>query len=180
MNRSLVFLPLVILMAFTLGCQDQQALAELEGMKAQAAVEEQNRELVLSFFEAWGNGDFDALDDFCSPDLRFYFPSNNPDPMSLEELKAFATVYRKAIHNINWTMEELIVSGDKVVMRFIERGTHEGEFMGIPASGNRYEASGIGISRIEDGRIVEQWEDFDMLGFMQQLGMELRPAAVEE
>jgi predicted ester cyclase len=52
--------------------------------------------------------------------------------------------------------------------------------MGIPASGNRYEASGIGISRIEDGRIVEQWEDFDMLGFMQQLGMELRPAAVEE
>jgi hypothetical protein len=68
MNRSLVFLPLVILMAFTLGCQDQQALAELEGMKAQAA----DRELVLSFFEAWGNGDFDASDDFCSPDLRFY------------------------------------------------------------------------------------------------------------
>ena len=64
MNRSLVFLPLVILMAFTLGCQDQQGLAELEGMKAQAVVEEQNRELVLSFFEAWGNGDFDVLDDF--------------------------------------------------------------------------------------------------------------------
>ena len=180
MKRSFVFLPVVILMSFSLGCQNQQAVAEFEEMKAQAEVEEQNRELVLSFFEAWGKGDFDAVDDYCSPDLKFYFPSNNPNPISRGELKDFAKAYREAIHSIEWTMEEMIASGDKVVMRFVERGTHVGEFMGIPATGNTYEASGIGITRIEDGRIVEQWEDFDMLGMMQQLGMELRPAAEEE
>jgi steroid delta-isomerase-like uncharacterized protein len=180
MKGSLASVLLIVLLCCVWGCQGQEDLAELEAFKAQARTEEQNRELALSLFEAWGKGDFDALDDYCSPDLRFYFPSNNPNPMSLGELKDFAKVYREAIHSIEWTMEEMIASGDKVVMRFVERGTHEGEFMGIPATGNTYEVSGIGIMRIENGRIVEQWEDFDMLGMMQQLGMELKPAAAEE
>ena len=63
MNRSLVFLPLVILMAFTLGCQDQQALAELEGMKAQAEVEEQNKEVVLESIRGIDAQDFESLRD---------------------------------------------------------------------------------------------------------------------
>jgi predicted ester cyclase len=62
-----------------------------------------------------------------------------------------------------------------VVNRWIWKGTHEGEFMGIPPTGIKLEMGGIGIARIETGKIVEEWEDYDMLGMMMQLGMELKP-----
>ena len=77
-------------------------------------------------------------------------------------------------------MEELIATEDKTIIRFIERGTHEGEFMGIPATGNKYESSGILINRIENGKIVEQREELDILGLYQQLGMELKPKEGEK
>jgi len=60
------------------------------------------------------------------------------------------------------------------------RGTHEGEFRGIPATGNKVEVSGIMMTRIENGIIVEDKEEADMLGFMQQLGMELKPKEGEK
>jgi steroid delta-isomerase-like uncharacterized protein len=180
MNRSLVFLPLVILMAFTLGCQDQQALAELEEMKAQAEVEEQNKALVTRYVEAWNTGDFEAFKEVLAPDYAYYLPSRSTKPMSLEETIEMGKMLQKAFPDISWSMEELIATEDKVIIRVIERGTHEGEFMGIPATGNKYETSEISISRIENGKIVEQREELDKLGLYQQLGMELSPAVVEE
>ena len=171
---------LALILCFMVGCQDKEAMAELEAMKAQAEVEEQNKELARKMIEAWGKGDFVAYKEMLAPDFVFYFPSNSPKPMSLEELIEFAKMYRKAIADISWSMEELIATEDKIIIRFIERGTHEGEFMGIPATGNKYETSGILISRIVNGKVVEQREEFDMMGFMQQLGMELKPKEAEK
>jgi steroid delta-isomerase-like uncharacterized protein len=180
MKRSLVFLPLVILMAFTLGCQDQQALAELEEMKAQAEVEEENIELVRKVLEAWSRGDVEAFEELVTPDYAFYYPSGNPNPMSREETIELLMMFRTSFPDITWSMEQIFAVGDEVIFSFIQRGTHEGEFQGIPATGNRVEGSGILITRIENGKVAEHREEFDMLGIMQQLGMELRPAAVEE
>ena len=70
----------------------------------------------------------------------------------------------------------MIAEGDKVATRFTVTGTQQGEWMGIPASGNKFEVGGILIVRIENGKIVEQREDADLLGLMQQLGMELKPS----
>ena len=136
---------------------------------------ERNKELTLKMMEAWGKGDFETYKALLAPDFRFHYPSNNPNPMSVEDLIDFAKMYRKAIADISWSLEEIIAAEDKIVMRFIERGTHVGEFMGVPATDNKYETSGILISRIENGKVAEQREDFDMLGLMQQLGMELKP-----
>ena len=60
------------------------------------------------------------------------------------------------------------------------RGTHQGEFAGIPATGNKLGTSGILIFRIENGKVAEIREEFDSVGFMQQLGMELKPKAVKK
>lgn len=78
-----------------------------------------------------------------------------------------------AFPDLNLTIEDLVAKGDKVVVRFIARGTHKGEFMGIPATGIKTVAGAIEIVRIEDRKIVEHWEISDMLSIMQQLGMEL-------
>jgi steroid delta-isomerase-like uncharacterized protein len=110
-----------------------------------------------------------------TPDYAFYSPSGNPDPMSREQVVESVVMFRQGFPDLNVGIEEIIAKGDRVTSRFIIKGTHEGEFMGIPATGKKIELSGILISRIENGKIVEEWQELDNMGFMMQLGMELKP-----
>ena len=72
---------------------------------------------------------------------------------------------------------DMMASGDKVITTYTLKGTHEGEFNGIPATGNKMESSIINIVRIKDGFIIEEWENFDVISFMGALGFELQPKA---
>ena len=72
--------------------------------------------------------------------------------------------------------EDLIIDGDKVVLRFAWRGTHQGNFMGIPATGRQINVPGIIIYRIaadknNEVKIVEHWMQIDSAALMQQLGV---------
>jgi steroid delta-isomerase-like uncharacterized protein len=75
------------------------------------------------------------------------------------------------------TREDVIAEGDKVVTRFTFSGTHRGEFMGIPATGKQFSITAIAIARIADGKLVEWWENADVMGLMQQLGALPAPEA---
>lgn len=68
-------------------------------------------------------------------------------------------------------MEDLIISGDRVVGRFVYRGTHAGEFMGIPATGQRVEMRSIDIWRVENGLFAEHWDELNTLQVFQQMGV---------
>ncbi len=81
----------------------------------------------------------------------------------------------QAFPDLTVIIEDLFAEGDKVVVRFIGRGIHQGNFGGIPATGIKAEALAIEIFHIRDGKIVEAWEISDRLGLMQRLGMELKP-----
>ncbi len=175
MKKLYMILPLALILCFMVGCQDKEAMVELEEFKAQAEVEEQNKELARKMFEAWGKGDFETYKELLAPDYAYYYPSRSTTSMSQEETIEIRKMLQKAIPDISWSIEELIATEDKVIIRFVERGTHEGEFMGIPATGNKYETSGISIRRIENGKVVEEREELDKLGLYQQLGMELKP-----
>jgi steroid delta-isomerase-like uncharacterized protein len=175
MKKLCMILPLTLILCFMVGCQDKEAMAELEAMKAKAEVEEQNKELVRHEFELWDKGDFDALEEVLAPEHVTYSPSANLKPLYLEDSKELGRMIFKAFPDSSFTIKELFATGDRVVTRWIYRGTHEGEFMGIPPTGKKVEFGGITIARIENGKNVETWEDYDMLGWMQQLGMELKP-----
>ena len=148
--------------------------------KAQAEIEEQNKELMRKSFEEWNKGNSEYFMEATTSDYILYSPSGNPNSMSREETVENVKMFWKGFPDISFNIEELIAVGDKIIVRFITRGTHNGEYMGIPATGNKIESSGIIISRIVNGKVVEQWEDFDMLGMMQQLGMELKPKEGEK
>lgn len=68
--------------------------------------------------------------------------------------------------------DDLIAEGDKVVVRFTIRATHQGDFMGIPATGRPVNVPGIIIYRIADQKIVEYWMHFDAMAMMQQIGVQ--------
>ena len=59
-------------------------------------------------------------------------------------------------------------------------GIHQGEFLGIPPTGNKFKGSGILIFRIKNGKVVELWEEFDGVGLLEQLGMELKPKEIKK
>jgi predicted ester cyclase len=72
--------------------------------------------------------------------------------------------------DLSATMEDLVISGDRVVGRFVYRGTHTGELMGIPASRNPVEMRSIDIWRAEDGMFAEHWDELNLLEMFQQMG----------
>ena len=175
MKKLLMIIPLVIFLCFTFSCQDKEAMAELEAMNAQADVEEQNKALMRKSFEEWNKGNSDFFMETTTPDYVYYSPSGNPNPMSREDAVESVKMFWKGFPDISFSIEEIIAEGDKITTRFVARGTHEGEFMGIPATGNKIELGAIIISRIENGKFVEEWEEMDIMGLMMQLGMELKP-----
>ena len=180
MKNPLLVVSVALLLCFAFGCQNKADKAELEDFRAQAKLEEQNKELVKHFAEELNKGNVEIFNEVCAPEYGIYSPSNNSKPMSREEeLEALEMTF-KVFPDVNWRMEKLFVVGDTAIIRIVFTGTYQGEFEGIPATGKKVEASGITIIRIEKGKFVEQWEEFDMLGLMQQLGMELKPKEVKK
>ncbi len=90
----------------------------------------------------------------------------------MEEARQFVSVFKSAFPDMSATIEDVIAEGDKVVTRWTIRGTHQGEIEEFgPPTGKQVEIKGITIHRIEDGKIAEEWERYDNLSVMQQLGI---------
>ncbi len=103
-------------------------------------------------------------------DFVGHFPGQPPIE-GLEAFRQFGSLYFSAFPDLQIAPEELIAERDKVTMRYGWRGTQQGELMGFPATGKQVRASGISILRIANGKIAEQWDSFDNLGMLQQLGV---------
>jgi steroid delta-isomerase-like uncharacterized protein len=87
-----------------------------------------------------------------------------------EANRRFWAAFFTGLPDLSATMEDFVMSGDRVVGRFVYRGTHTGELMGIPASGNPVEMRSIDIWRAEDGMFVEHWDELNLLEMFQQMG----------
>jgi len=150
-------------------------MAELEKFRAQAAVEEQNETLYRKILDELNKGNLEVFDEYFAPDYAYYFPSNTQKPMSLEETRELVKMHLNSFPDFNWNIEELFAVKDVVIARVSSTGTFAGEYQGIPPTGNKIESSAIFIVRIENGKVVEEREEVDVLNVMQQLGMELKP-----
>ena len=120
--------------------------------------------------EVWNKGNFEVADEILAPD----FVANNVPPgipPDREGLKQFIAMYRGAFPDVGLHIEDQIAEGDMVVTRFTAHGTHQGELMGIPPTNKPITVTGIGISRIVEGRIRENWNNFDQYGMLVQLGV---------
>jgi steroid delta-isomerase-like uncharacterized protein len=125
--------------------------------------------------ELFTQGNLDATDEVYAPDYVGHDPSNSEEVRGLEAAKRAASDYRQAFPDLRVTVEDLIAEGDRVAARLRFRGTHLGELDGIAPTGRRVDCTGIVISRIEEGKIAEDWANFDDLGMMRQLGLIPKP-----
>ncbi|ALV40566.1 hypothetical protein AU252_04780 [Pseudarthrobacter sulfonivorans] len=129
---------------------------------------EENKALARRSWEAPDN--LDIIDEVYAPDLVWHDPGQ--EIHGTEEAKQFIATYKSAFPDMSATVEDEIAEGDKVVTRWTLRGSHQGEIEEFgPPTGRQVEIKGISISRIEGGKIVEEWNSYDNLGVMQQLGL---------
>jgi steroid delta-isomerase-like uncharacterized protein len=175
MKRLCMIFPLALILCFMVGCQDKEAIATLEEFRAQAEIEEENMALVRTVFDELNKQNEAVYEELYAPEYGWYFPANNSQALTREEEAEFVKLLWNAFPDIRWEITEIIASGDTVVARFTVSGTHEAEYQGIPPTGNKFETGGVWMARTKDGKLMEAREEADVLGWMQQLGMELKP-----
>lgn len=131
---------------------------------------EENKAIVRRLFDELNKGNLDVADEIFADD----FVNHNPGPggkADREGMKQLLADLHSAFPGCRWNVEDMIAEGDRVVYRFTMDGTHEGAYMGIPATGKQVRANAIGILRFAGGRAVERWNIGDALGLLQQLGI---------
>ena len=129
---------------------------------------ESNKALVRRSWELPDN--LNIIDEIYAPDLVWHDPDR--EIKGTDEAKEFITLYKAAFPDLRTTVEDVIAEGDQVVTRWTVRGTHQGEVEGFgPPTGRQVEMRGITIHRIDGGTIIEEWNSYDNLGVMQQLGL---------
>jgi steroid delta-isomerase-like uncharacterized protein len=175
MKRSLIAGSLIVATALALACQGKASRAELEKVKTQAKLEEQNKTIVQNYFALADAGDFDAVGRLYEPTTVFYSPSGSMRPVSGAEDIEIGKIYAKAIPDLSHRIEELLAAGDKVVARLVTKGTLKEKVEGFPSPGKPFEVSSIYIFTLKNGKIMEGRGEVDMLGLMLQLGMEIKP-----
>jgi steroid delta-isomerase-like uncharacterized protein len=119
--------------------------------------------------EIWNKGNLATVEDLVAADVIFHMGSD-PDLKGHAGLRDFAGALRAAFPDGRFTNEEQIAEGDKVVQRWSFKGTHKGEFFGVPATGKPVSFTGTTTLRIAGGKVVEHWAHWDVLGWLRQVG----------
>ena len=136
-----------------------------------------NTDLAHRFYEdVMVGGDLGALDEILTSDFVDHEEGPPGTPEGIDGVKAFVSMFREAFPDIQVSIEDVMEDGDRVAVRATMTGTHDGELMGVPPSGNRVRLEMIDIVRIEDGRCAEHWGAADNLSLMQQIGAVQAPA----
>jgi steroid delta-isomerase-like uncharacterized protein len=132
---------------------------------------EENIALMRRWFnEVWNQGRLDAIAEMMAPDA-VGVGAAGPDQVihGPAEFRLFAEQFQKAFSRIQITVEDAFGSDDKVAVRWSAEMTHTGEGIGIPATGRTARVRGISLARVENGKLVEGWDNWDQLGLQQQL-----------
>jgi steroid delta-isomerase-like uncharacterized protein len=131
---------------------------------------EDNKALSRRYYEeVWNGGNTALLDEVMAENHVNHAP---PAPvLGREAFKQYVAAYRAAFPDFHLTIEDQLAEGDKVVDRWVVRGTHQGSLMGIPPTGKQATVTGMSIGRFANGKLEETWADFDLLGLMQQIGV---------
>jgi steroid delta-isomerase-like uncharacterized protein len=125
------------------------------------------------FEEVWNKGREEAIDEMFADEgvAHGLLDENGEELRGPAGFKPFFRKFRDAFPNIEVVIEDCIAEGDKAAARCTVRAKHTGEGLGVAATGNAVEFTGISIVRVRDGKIVEAWNNFDFMSLNQQIGV---------
>ena len=132
---------------------------------------EENKALIRrQFDELWNRHDLDVVDELFAADyVGHLYPY--PAIQGPKMVKRIAVMLRTGFPDSRYTVDDQIAEGDKVATRYTFSGTHTGDYQGLAPTGKPAEMTGMLISQVADGKIIEEWLNVDLLGLLQQLGL---------
>lgn len=129
---------------------------------------EQNKEAIRRWIVALNERDWATLRSFIAD--GYVYHGLGVELHGAEGLEQFNRSILAGFPDLQCTLEDVFGEGNRCAWRLSFRGTHTGNFMGTPATGKQVEMVPIGISRLENGKVAEDWEEGNMLGLLQQIG----------
>jgi steroid delta-isomerase-like uncharacterized protein len=132
---------------------------------ARQAIEEMN-----------GQGKLELIEKFYDPSYRGH-ETLTPE-VGREQLRKNIQMYRTAFPDLSLKVDEIAAAGEKVLLRWTARGTHKGPFLGAPGTGKPVKTQGITVYTFRNGKIVEEWTQWDALGVLRELGIALPPQQI--
>ena len=130
---------------------------------------EENKALIRRAFEDLNQGNLGKADEYFSSNF-VYHDAANPHVSNREEYRQFLTGLMTAFA-YQLTIEDLIAEGDKVVVRFTLRGTHQGQWRGVPPTGKPVTITATSTYRFTNGKVTEMWQNADVFSQLQQMGL---------
>ncbi len=165
-----IFLFLILILVLLLSCQPK---------KDQVITEEEATTLLNRFMETVTNTDTTLAEEMLHPECVFRYPLL-PEPIKgIEGYKHLIKNTAEVFAELEVIFEEVIVKGDRIWSRYTMSGINAGSLGDIPPTGKKFQVTGIAITRIVDGKIIEDETYWNVLGFYQQLGFTLAPPNVE-
>lgn len=120
--------------------------------------------------EVWNRRNLTVIDALYAP--SFTTSALPPTfPGTREGFRRWITYYHVAFTDVSLTTLDLLVNGERVATRWVSRGTHTGEYLGVAPTYRTFEVEGISILHLQDGQLVADWSQADVLSMMQQLGI---------
>jgi steroid delta-isomerase-like uncharacterized protein len=142
--------------------------------------EEENKAVIRRWIEAYNQRDMQAEADVLAPGYVAHVPGA-PGPLEgLEAWRQFTAPFTEAFPDLRLTVQDIAAEGDTIAARVAFRGTHRGEFLGIPPTDKEVAFSSMEFNRVVDGKVEEHWVELDVFGLMQQLGAIPEPGHSEE
>lgn len=135
-----------------------------------------NKAIARKVYEdCWNRGKVNEVDELYSTACRYHdpvFPSLGP---GTESMRRHIQNCRTAFPDLTFSIEDMIAEKEEVVVHWTGHGTQRGQFLGVPATNRKASVSGTSIFRFKNGKIVEQWSDWNLLTLLEQLGVTTTP-----
>jgi steroid delta-isomerase-like uncharacterized protein len=129
------------------------------------------RALSREWFErVWNQRDAAAIDELCQPHVVIHGLGDAPGHTGdVDHFRAFHANFIDALPDLKIRVDDVLVDGQKTAIRFTLTATHVGEGLGVPPSNKPVRVTGMSITRWEDGKIAEGWNEFDKAGLAAQI-----------
>ena len=128
----------------------------------------------------WNDGDLTLVDEICTPNCVRHDCGSPEDIVGLDAIKNFFGSLRSAFPDLNMTIDDTIVEGNKIVWMWTMKGTNSGPLQGLPLTNKPVHLSGVSIAHVENGKMAEIWDYYNQAILLQQVGFTVAPPSAQE
>jgi steroid delta-isomerase-like uncharacterized protein len=124
-----------------------------------------------TWVDGLNRGDVSVAESVFAADCVIHINGSPDRNLDLAGFKQMVAGLLAAFPDLRFTMEDQVVTENKVAIRWVAEGTNSAPFGSAPATGRRVRVDGIILDRLANGKVAERWEQWDQAGMMQQLGL---------